>query len=111
MKKTRFAIIIVLCLSFLLISLTFLLGFIPLFSIITGINFCGNNLSKLFLNCLFLNSAKSLNILSSNFSSDNAGLKSILKTIFLFFKSSSIFLYLTKCAEPLKIVGLDLDKI
>ena len=63
------------------ISFTFLLGFILLFSIITPINFCGNNLSKLFLNCLFLNSSKSLNILSSNFFSESAGFKSIINSI------------------------------
>ena len=42
------------------------IGFILDNSIIGVIIFCGNNLSKLFLKSLFLNSSKSLNILLSN---------------------------------------------
>ena len=83
-------------LSNLVISFTGFSGFIPDNCIIGSIIFCGNNFSKLFLNCLFLNSSKSLITLSSSFSFESAGFKSICKTILLFFNNSSIFLYLTK---------------
>ena len=39
-----------------------------------------------------------------------SGLKSILKIIFLFLNFSSIFLYLTKCADELNIIGPDIPK-
>ena len=98
------------CLSFLVISLTFLSGFIPDNSMITGIIFLGNSLSKLFLNSLFFSSLKSLKILSSNFSVVKAGFKSIDNTIFPFFIRLSTSLYLSKCAELLNIVGPDTPK-
>ena len=65
---------------------------------------------RLFLNCLFFSSSKSLSILSFNFSSDSAGFKSIFNIIFLSLKRFSIFLYLTRCAELLNIVGPDTPK-
>ena len=68
-------------LSIFVISFTFLFGSIPLIFIIVGINFCGSNLSKLFLKILFFSSLKSLNILSFSFSSESAGLKSIFNEI------------------------------
>ena len=85
-------------------------GSIPLIFIIVGINFCGSNLSKLFLKILFFSSLKSLNILSFSFSSESAGLKSIFNEILFSLNSCWIFLYLTKCAELLNIVGPDTPK-
>ena len=61
----------------ILISFAFIYSLLGL----TGINFFGNNLSKLFLNCLLLNALKSRWILLSNISSVNAGLKSTNKLI------------------------------
>ena len=67
---------------FLCFEAYIIFGFIFVFSITIGIIFCGNNLSNAFLNCLFLNSLNSINILSSNCSSVNAGFKSICNFIF-----------------------------
>ena len=61
----------------MVIELTCLFSSISDNLIITGINFWGKSLSKLFLKALFFSAEKSLKILLSNCSSDNAGLKSI----------------------------------
>ena len=76
-----------LILSLFVISFTFLFLSIPDNSIIGSINFCGNNSNRLFLNNLFFSFSKSLKILESNFSSLNAGFKSIFNTIFPLFNN------------------------
>ena len=98
------------CLSCLVISFIFLLPFIFVFSIMTGINFCGNNLSKLFLNCLFFCSSKSRNILASSFSSDKAGFKSISNSTLPPFRICSMFFVFTKYDEADNTIGPDTPK-
>ena len=79
-----------LVLSCFVIVFTCFCGSILLFFITEFIIFCGNSLFRLFLNCLFFSSSKSLSILSFNFSSDSAGFKSIFNIIFLSLKSNVI---------------------
>ena len=75
-------------------------------NLITGsINFFGSKSFKLFLNSLFFCSLKSRIIRFSNFSAVRAGFKFMLNSICPLFSKSSTFLYLNKCAEPLKIIG------
>ena len=62
------------------------------------------------MNSLFFPSKKSLCILLSSFSCCNAGFKSITSCIFPSFKRFSTFLYLSKCADELNIVGPDTPK-
>ena len=95
------------CLSFFVISFTRFCGDIFDNSIIVSIIFFGNNSSKLFLNCLFLNSLKSLKSRLSSISSSNDGFKSICNIILFSFSKFSMFLTLNKWAELLKIIGPD----